>query len=389
MYVAVKGGQRAIENAHKLLEEVRRGDSTIPELSLDQVTEQLGLAVDRVMAEGSLYDRELAALAIKQAQGDLVEAAFLIRAYRTTLPRFGSTCPIDTRSMQIERRISATFKDLPGGQVLGPTYDYTHRLLDFSLARAGDSPTPLGHAPEAFDDRVEDSGREVVPRITELLEGEELIETVTCDGERSTADLTQNPLKLPASRDVRLQNLARGDEGFLLGLAYSAQRGFGFAGHPFVAEIRSGEVGVTIVPKEIGFPIEIGKIRITECLTFNRHDGSPGCAPKFLLGYGIAFGRNERKAIAMALVDRMLRSREIGEYIRYPAQDEEFVLLHSDNIEASGFVQHLKLPHYVDFQSELALMRQRREEFEKDENYNNGGETHEIEHRVVEGTARS
>jgi alpha-D-ribose 1-methylphosphonate 5-triphosphate synthase subunit PhnI len=36
------------------------------------------------------------------------------------------------------------------------------------------------------------------------------------------------------------------------------------------------------------------------------------------------------------------------------------VLYHSDNVEASGFVQHLKLPHYVDFQSELELLRRLR-----------------------------
>ena len=29
------------------------------------------------------------------------------------------------------------------------------------------------------------------------------------------------------------------------------------------------------------------------------------------------------------------------------------MLYHCDNIEATGFVEHLKLPHYVDFQSEL------------------------------------
>ncbi|MCA3702868.1 MAG: carbon-phosphorus lyase complex subunit PhnI, partial [Methylobacterium sp.] len=34
----------------------------------------------------------------------------------------------------------------------------------------------------------------------------------------------------------------------------------------------------------------------------------------------------------------------------------------SDNIQATGFVEHLKLPHYVDFQAELALLRQMRRE---------------------------
>ena len=137
MYVAVKGGEAAISHAHGLMADERRGDRAVPELDVGQIAQQLGHAVDRVMTEGSLYDRELAALAIKQAQGDLVEAVFLLRAYRTTLPRFGASLPIDTAAMAVERRISATYKDLPGGQVLGPTYDYTHRLLDFDLLDSG------------------------------------------------------------------------------------------------------------------------------------------------------------------------------------------------------------------------------------------------------------
>ena len=50
---------------------------------------------------------------------------------------------------------------------------------------------------------------------------------------------------------------------------------------------------------------------------------------------------NERKAMAMALVDRSLRARELGEDITAPAQDEEFVISHSDNVQATGFVEHL------------------------------------------------
>src|SRR6201996_9103069 len=136
-YVTVKGGEQAIDNAHAWLAEERRGDPAVPDVSLVQIEGQLGRAVDRAMGEGSLYDRDLAALAVKQAQGDLIEAAFLLRAYRTTLPRFAASLPVDTADMLIRRRISAIFKDLPGGQVLGPTYDYTHRLLDFSLMDEG------------------------------------------------------------------------------------------------------------------------------------------------------------------------------------------------------------------------------------------------------------
>ncbi|NDB69572.1 MAG: carbon-phosphorus lyase complex subunit PhnI, partial [Methylocystaceae bacterium] len=139
MYVAVKGGEAAILATHDLIAEERRGDTSVPEVTTAQISEQMKLATARVMNEGSLYDPRLAALALKQAQGDSIEAAFLVRAYRTTLPRFGSTLPLDTSEMAIRRRISATYKDLPGGQVLGPTYDYTHRLFDFALMAEGET----------------------------------------------------------------------------------------------------------------------------------------------------------------------------------------------------------------------------------------------------------
>ena len=175
MYVAVKGGESAIAAAHRLLAEKRRGDRSVPALGVDQILGQLPLAVDRVMGEGSLYDRRLAALAIKQARGDLIEAIFLVRAYRTTLPRFGSSVPVDTGEMVIERRISATFKDLPGGQLLGPTFDYTHRLLDPSLE---DDIAIEGAEADVSETRA-------VPRVTDLLAGDGLI--AICAFRRSPA----------------------------------------------------------------------------------------------------------------------------------------------------------------------------------------------------------
>src|SRR3546814_21150363 len=100
------------------------------------------------MSEGALYDPQLAALAIKQAAGDVIEAVFLLRACRTTLHRFGYTQPVDTARMRLSRRISSNFKAVPGGQILGPTYDYTKRLLDFSLEAEGPPAEPLSPAPE-------------------------------------------------------------------------------------------------------------------------------------------------------------------------------------------------------------------------------------------------
>lgn len=354
MYVAVKGGEAAILNSWTRLAEARRGDPGVPELSLAQIREQLGLAVDRVMCEGSLYDPELAALAVKQAQGDLMEAIFLLRAYRTTLPRLGVSSPIDTSRMQLERRISATFKDLPGGQILGPTYDYTQRLLDFTLAaEEGAAPclAPARHGPTA-----------VAPRVVDLLDHEGLIEPeFPLDGDPEPRDLTREPLEFPADRALRLQSLARADEGFLLGLGYASQRGYANT-HPFAGEIRYGRVAVELVPEELGFAVEVGEIEVTECQMVNQFHGSADTPPQFTRGYGLTLGYCERKAMAVALVDRSLRAAELDESVTSPAQDQEFVLYHCDNVEASGFVQHLKLPHYVDFQSELELVRKMRAE---------------------------
>ncbi|RWO91142.1 carbon-phosphorus lyase complex subunit PhnI [Mesorhizobium sp.] len=358
MYVAVKGGEAAIANAHALLADRRRGDRSVPALRLDQIVEQLALGVDRVMSEGSLYDRELAALAIVQARGDLIEAIFLVRAYRTTLPRFGYTRAIDTGAMLVERRVSATYKDLPGGQLLGPTFDYTHRLLDPELAAGGDVAEPLQRASDA----------EAMPHVSAILAREGLIEP---DGDMPQdhipGDITREPLEFPMARDIRLQALSRGDEGFLLALGYSTQRGYA-RNHPFVGEVRIGEVELELDVPELPFAVPLGSARVTECQMVNQFKGSAKAPPQFTRGYGLVFGQSERKAMAMALCDRALRATELGEDVVAAAQDEEFVISHSDNVQATGFVEHLKLPHYVDFQAELDLVRRMRAEHDAREN---------------------
>lgn len=353
MYVAAKGGEKAIRNAHALLAKRRRGDEALPAITLDQIAQQLSLAVDRVMAEGSLYDVELASLAVKQARGDLIEAIFLIRAFRTTLPRFGASVPLDTGDMLVRRRVSATYKDLPGGQLLGPTFDYTHRLLDTSLGGEGaaDAVETGSDAPLAM------------PRVTDLLGAEGLIEAAPEDDGAEPFDITRAPVSFPVDRQTRLQTLARGDEGYLLALGYSTQRGYARS-HPFVGEIRFGDVEVLFDAPELGFELSLGTVQVTECQMVNQFKGSSEVPPQFTRGYGLVFGQCERKAMSMALVERALRWKELGEEPGSPAQDEEFVLSHCDNVQATGFVEHLKLPHYVDFQAELDLVRRMRGEHE-------------------------
>lgn len=384
MYVAVKGGERAIDAAHEWLSDERRGDPSVPELSIAQIREQLALSVGRVMAEGSLFDPDLAALAIKQARGDLIEAIFLIRAYRTTLPRFGYSHAVETQNMLCMRRVSATFKDLPGGQVLGPTFDYTHRLLDFKLA--ADAQAGLHEAQD--DVAPKEIEPEPIPHVTSFLNKEGLIETAEPTGHEpqdvsrgqlkfagddaqrikelwqlpEPPDLTREPLEFPADRSLRLQSLTRGDEGFVLGLAYSTQRGYGRT-HAFIGELRIGFVSVEMDIPELGFAVDVGEVLLTEVESVNQFKGSKTEPPQFTRGYGLVFGQNERKGISMSLVDRAMRWEELGEEnTGAPAQDIEFVLSHSDNIQATGFLEHIKLPHYVDFQSELEMIRKIRAE---------------------------
>ncbi len=340
-----KGGREGDRRRPCLAGAQTPGDDALPELSVAQIEQQLNLAVDRVMTEGGIADRELAALALKQASGDNVEAIFLLRAYRTTLAKLAVSEPVNTAEMRLERRISAVYKDIPGGQLLGPTYDYTHRLLDFTLLANGETPQLS----------VSDAEQDASPHVFSLLANQGLAKAEEDTGS-TPDDITRTPPVYPCSRSSRLQQLMRGDEGYLLALAYSTQRGYG-RNHPFAAEIRSGYIDIEIVPEELGFAVNIGELLMTECEMVNGFVAPENEDPHFTRGYGLVYGLSERKAMAMALVDRTLQAPDYGEHIAGPAQDEEFVLAHADNVEAAGFVSHLKLPHYVDFQAELELLK--------------------------------
>jgi alpha-D-ribose 1-methylphosphonate 5-triphosphate synthase subunit PhnI len=350
MYIAAKGGEQAIEASRRLLAAARRGDPAVASLQDIQIEQQLSLLVSRVMAEASLYDPQLAAVAIGQAMGDTIEAVFLLRAYRTTLPRLGFAESLDWERLRAARRVSAIFKDLPGGQLLGPSFDYTQRLLE--LGPAHDDITFAKHPAAA----TSIPGTPVPAALTRLMDEGVVERCLPSEGDPEPTDITREPPRYPMPRCGWLQMMARADEGWLLGMAYSTQRGYAHS-HPFAGEIRLGRVAVEVVPDELGFAIEIGEVEVTECQMLNQFVGDADTPPQFTRGYGLVLGHNERKAMAMALADRALRHFEFGESAHAPAQWQEFVLPHGDSVEASGFVQHLKLPHYVTFESELQMLR--------------------------------
>jgi alpha-D-ribose 1-methylphosphonate 5-triphosphate synthase subunit PhnI len=350
-YVAVTGGTEAIETSIELLRYYRSGSAG--DLDTATLRESLRLLVDRVMGEAGLYAPDYAALALKQCEGSVEEAVFLLRAYRSTLPRNHYANTLDSKAMRLIRRISSAFKDIPGGQVLGPTYDYTHRLIDFGIARED------GAERAAWREQyLQSSGTETpgsgFTRVTELLGGEGLI-AAEPSGEEKPFDVTQHMLAFPAPRSARLQTLARADTGYVTGLAYSSLRGYG-AVHPTVGELRAGWVEVTMPYLFDGEQsLWVGEVLLTEVESFvPSHKATGGQFDRLdiSVGYGAVFGRNENKAISMSILDSSLDAGGGS-----PTADEEFVLMHGDSLEMNGFISHLKLPHYVTFQSKLDRVR--------------------------------
>lgn len=351
-YVAVSGGREAIEESIRLLKYYRTDGSK--DLEMDALKDKLKLLIDRVMSEAGLYAPAYAALALKQCEGSLEEAVFILRAYRSTLTRNHVSCCMDGSDMQVIRRISAAFKDIPGGQILGPTYDYVHRLLDFGILEETQDQNEAWR--NAF--RLDDEEMEPYPfkRVSDLLREEGLLEAVLPDNSPAV-DVTLNKLPLPAPRSARLQTLARADTGYVSGLAYSSLRGFGSV-HPTVGELRTGWMAVT-VPYVLDETQEIyvGDVMMTEVESFvpaSKRTRKEHDELKMGIGYGCVLGRNETKAISISILDRALCSTGDA-----PVQDQEFVLLHGDSLEMNGFLSHLKLPHYVTFQSKLDQLRRK------------------------------
>jgi alpha-D-ribose 1-methylphosphonate 5-triphosphate synthase subunit PhnI len=364
-YVAVTAGEEIIERAEQLFEK-QRVDAD-DELVVDQIDRQLGRLTGQAMSEGGLYAPRLAALAVKQAQGDTVEAAFLLRAYRSTLERFDETATVDPSEMIASRRVSPAFKDVPGGQILGATKDYTQRLLDFDLLD-GDTPDPTA------DWDVDDEGDpEELTNVTELLRDEGLLhdpEEPTVD---EPTDTTREPVTHPPDRDAVLQELARGETGAVTALGYSALRGYGQV-HPTLAEVRVGRLPVRIDHPYTGAEVTVTHTEVTESEAVvpvyeKRAD------PQFAFGYGLTFGRNERKAIGMTVLDASIQLDSEAE----PAENPEFVLDTVDGMDSFGFIEHLKLPHYVTFQSILDRIRSIRERQQAGERSNDVSEEQSTE----------
>jgi alpha-D-ribose 1-methylphosphonate 5-triphosphate synthase subunit PhnI len=334
-YVATRGGEHAIEQSERLY---REDLGSISRDRVDAIRTGLPYLVDRLMGEASLYEPDLAALALAQAGGDLYEAVLLLRAYRTTQPRIAIAEPVTQPDLLTIRRISAAFKDIPGGQILGPTLDYSHRLLQVGVLLGEDYiPSPVVPAAEPAPSNQ--------PSLAAWQKAQGLIadhptETIAPD---DIPDLTREPLLFPAPRAHKLQSLARADTGGTLALGYSTMRGYGSV-HPTVNELRLAEAPVRLRHPR-GTSFSAGRVRISQCEIVSK-------TTKLELGFSATFGWNEVKVIAAASLDLASSQPDA-----HAASTEEFVLYHTEPVDSSGFCIHFKLPHYVTFQSTLDAVR--------------------------------
>ncbi|MCF6412857.1 carbon-phosphorus lyase complex subunit PhnI [Collinsella tanakaei] len=358
-YVAVTGGEQAIATSLDLIERKRVAGGLA--LDVDTILSCLPELVQQVESEGSLWAPEVAATAVKQACGSVEEAVFLMRAYRSTLERLYTSRVIDTDEMRVDRRISAAFKDIEGGQILGATRDYSHRLIEFELA--DETQASVRDRARELAERLADTAVPTapdalarVPRVLTYLRSIDMVRDWPVD-DTEPVDITKTPLSFPAPRSVILQALSRGLTQAVIAIGYAAIRGFGLS-HPTVGELRRGSVAVEIdAPGAVAdAPAEdayyLGSIPVTEVeslIVADEVDEQGEHRSALDVGYGLVVGTDESKAIAMSVLDHSLRADDV----RFPTQDQEFVLYHIDGVEATGFISHLKLPHYVTFQSKL------------------------------------
>lgn len=336
-YVATRGGERAIDQSERLY---RAELGQIDAARVAEIRLALPMLIDRVMGEASLYEPDLAALALAQAGGDLYEAVLLLRAWRTTQPRLTIAEPVLQDQLFTHRRISAAFKDIPGGQILGPSLDYSHRLLATGVLQ-GRPFMPAPVEPAATPAPAHQPSLAAWQKAQGLVADPARAEVAPDD----IPDLTREPLLFPAQRAHTLQSLARADTGGMLALGYSAMRGYGNA-HPTVNELRLAEAEVRVRHPR-GTVFSAGRVKVSQAEVTSK-----GKSGQLELGFCATLGWNEIKVISGATLDLNAPGAAKGSPV-----EEEFFLYHTEPVEASGFCIHFKLPHYVTFQSSLDALR--------------------------------
>lgn len=345
-YVAIKGGEEAIKNSLAFYD-----DFIKEQIKTKEIENSLRFAVDKVMSEGSLYSKSLAATAIKRSGGDLLNAAFFLRAHRSSCARAGIAKTINTDAMRLIRRISAAFKDIKGGQILGPSNDYQVKLI---LKRVRDK--TLWKDFEMHDIFASSALKPLRDRnLVKVLQKDE-----------NVADITRVFPTPPYPRSAMMQIMSRGESGSMLGFAYTSMRGYGDV-HPTIGDLRLGRADVIFQHPFTHNDTKIAEIELSACETVATFEKQENGETKLTTGFGCCFGFNETKVISMSILDAALYNPSYTLGSGGIASNFEIIANHIDGIESMGFTNHYKLPHYVTFQTDLQVFHQAKSFNEKDE----------------------
>ncbi|WP_456386904.1 carbon-phosphorus lyase complex subunit PhnI [Desulfolithobacter sp.] len=335
-YVAIKGGTEAITASKALYKKMLAGQFL--ETSGEQ--SQLLFGLDRIMSEGALYSQQMGSRAIEYSGCDLLEAAFYLRAHRSTCRRAGTAETVRTEDIRLVRRISSAFKEIPGGQLLGPSSDYLFKLLTEKEPAPAPSTIPGNTA------------RDKVAGALDELRRQDKILKLEVDREEPF-DITRATPLPPYPRSSLMQMMARGETGSMLAFAYTSLRGYGDV-HPTIGELRLGMVALQTTHPFTNNRVTVGEIRVTAVESVGSFKKDPRDGKlRLATGFGFCFGFNETKAIAMSILDLAMTwpSFSIGE--NGVATSPEMIMHHIDGIESMGFTNHFKMPHYVTFQADL------------------------------------
>ncbi|PHR72641.1 MAG: phosphonate metabolism protein [Arcobacter sp.] len=338
-FYAIKGGEEAIKNSLSYYNDYSKEQNNIND---EDLINTLTFSIDKVISEASLYSKKLAAKAIKRSAGDLLNASFFLRAHRSTCQRIGIAKELDVNNMKLQRRISSAFKDIKGGQLLGPSNDYEIKLLNEIKKEEVDL------------ENYSDKNNVIKSALTPLRE-QNLIKKLKKD--KTIWDITRNYPNAPYPRSAVLQVMSRAESGSLLAVSYTTMRGYGDV-HPTIGDLRIGTLDIKFTHPFTKKEVLIGEIEATavECAgTFNKDDQGD---TKLTTGFGFCFGKNETKTISMAITDLTLYNKpySVGsDYIL--AADYEMIMHHLDGIESFGMTSHFKLPHYVTFQTDYQIFK--------------------------------
>ncbi len=338
-YYAIKGGEEAIKNSLNFYSDIVNKSDVLDD---NDLIEGLTFSIDKVISEGSLYSKKLASKAIKRSAGDLLNASFFLRAHRSSCQRIGICKTIDVNDMRLKRRISSAFKDIEGGQLLGPSNDYEIKLL-------------IDLKNEEVDIEEFSSNNCVIKSALTPLRDDNLIKELP--KEEKPWDITRNYPSAPYPRSAVLQVMSRAESGSILAVGYTTMRGYGDV-HPTIGDLRIGELDITFTHPFTKNEVKIGEIEATAVESVGTFNEDSQGDTKLTTGFGFCFGKNETKAISMSIVDLALYNNSYsvgGENII--AADFEMIMHHLDGIESFGFTNHFKLPHYVTFQTDYQIFK--------------------------------